>query len=197
MLIGCWSCVCISSCVKRSVKSHCVREGAADPGPVVTESCSFVGSPSAVNLLHSPNTKDCFLLWVLGGGCTTESTMKGAGPRRPLWILSQAGRADDKGNSGDSFVIAAKCKPISALMQRNRIGCVIIMSWQSYGRQEIYLSWNQLFYEKISKKRVFTSGLKLFGSFSACLNLLGQKAISPTKNKNTPEMYQFCSALFF
>ena len=100
--------VCISGCVKPGVKSYCVKEGAADPGAVVTVPWSFVGRPSAVNLLHSPRTKNCFHLWVLGGGCAAESTMKGAGPRRPLRILSQASRADDTGNSGDSFVIPAK-----------------------------------------------------------------------------------------
>lgn len=84
MLSGHRGCICISGCVKHGIKSHSVKVGAADPGPVVTVAWSFVGGPSTVNLLHSPHTKDCFHLWLLGGGCATESTMKGAGPRRPL-----------------------------------------------------------------------------------------------------------------
>lgn len=109
----CWSCVCISGCVKHGVKSYCVCEQLI---PVLLWQWHgpFVGRPSTVNLLYTPHTKDCLHLWVLGGGCATESTMKGAGPRRPLWILSQAGSADDTGNSGDSFVSHAKCKTISA-----------------------------------------------------------------------------------
>lgn len=79
MLSGGRRCVCISGCVKHSVKSHCVNVGADDPGPVVTVARPFVGRPSAVNLLHSPRTKDCLHLWLLGGGCAAESTMKGAG----------------------------------------------------------------------------------------------------------------------
>lgn len=105
------SCVCISGCVKQSVKSYCVKVGAADPGPVVTVVRSFVWRPCTVNLLHSPRTKGHFHLWVLGGGC---ATMKGAGPSRPLWILSQPGRGDDTGNS---FVSPARWEIISALVQ--------------------------------------------------------------------------------
>lgn len=122
MLSECWGCVCISGCVKLGVKSYCVKVQAADPGPVVTVAWSFVGGPSTVNLLHSPLTKGCFHLWLLGGGvCATESTMRGAGPCRPLWILSQAGRADDTGNSGDSFVIPVKCRDIFAPQWRNSL----------------------------------------------------------------------------
>lgn len=76
MLSDCRSCVCISGCVKRGVKSYCVKVGAADPGPVVTVAWSFVERPSTVNLLHSHHTKGHFHLWVPGGGCATESTMK-------------------------------------------------------------------------------------------------------------------------
>lgn len=113
--------------MKHGVKSYCVNGGASDPGPVVTVAWPFVGRPSAVNLPHSPRTKGCFLLWFLGGGCAAESTMKGAGPRRPLRILSQAGRADDTGNSGDSFVIPAKCKTIFASVRRKSLQDVLVV----------------------------------------------------------------------
>lgn len=75
----CRSCVCISGCVKHGIKSYCVKEGAADPGPVVTVPWSFVGGPSAVNLLHSPRTKGCLHLWVLGGGVCRWINNKGSG----------------------------------------------------------------------------------------------------------------------
>lgn len=104
------SCVCISGYVKCAVKSYGVKVGAADSGSVVTVPWSFVGRSSTVNLLHSPHTKDCLHLWLLGGGvCRWINNEERAGPRRPFWILSQAGRADDTGHSGDSFVIPAKC----------------------------------------------------------------------------------------
>lgn len=55
-LHGCWSCVCISGCVKHGVKSYCVKVWAADPSPVVTVAWSFcretIHSKSALHPSH-------------------------------------------------------------------------------------------------------------------------------------------------
>lgn len=87
MLCDCISCVCISGHVKYVLKSYGVKVGASDSDPVVTVPWSFVGRPSAVNLLHSPHTKDCLHLWLLGGGvCAADPTMKRAATSQTFFL---------------------------------------------------------------------------------------------------------------